>query len=738
MDQNTKEPSVLDYVKSKLFFWRGQKIEIPAIDALGEEHDRSRFDGEDFLPSPLERKGIKLAFLHVDRGNLKIVVLGMASLFFALVAQLALEPPSRGVTAGLLFYLIAGGWMSYLAMKGFWSIADLPKVDWVPEPMTVNKVALWASIPLILVAFVSFGGNRFTLLNVLLWFLAFFAMMRAFWLSEKPLLVGLSQIGERIRRVFSKGVTISPWTFLLLLAFGVAAFFRFYHLSEVPKEMFSDHAEKLLDVMDVLAGQTHIFFVRNTGREAFQFYLTALIIKVFGTGISFLSLKLGTGLAGLFTLLFIYLLGKEIATPRVGLFAMFFAGISYWLNVISRVALRFTLYPFFAAPALYFLIRGLRRRSRNDLILSGVAVGLGLHGYSPFRFVPLVIVIGVIIYLLHRQSKGARKQIFLGLILLGFVSFVVFLPLLRFIMSNPEIFTYRTLTRLTSIEQPLPGNPIMIFLKNLGSAMIMFFWDNGEIWVHSVPHRPALGVVSAVLLFFGALGVLLRYLRQRNWVDIFILVSIPLLMMPSVLSLAFPAENPSLNRTGGAAIPVFLLIGLGFDSFLRIFKKYLPTVIGRITIFSFCTVLLMISVWQNYNLVFNQYDREFKQGAWNSSEMGHVIHSFAETIGDKDHAWVVPYPYWVDTRLVGINAGFPRKDYALWPEDISETLSVNDVKLFLLKPEDQDTLDMLGEIYPDGYVKEYNSAVEGKNFLMYFVPASMGGGDVEIDDEVEP
>jgi len=702
MDQNTKEPSVLDYVKSKLFFWRGQKIEIPAIDALGEEHDRSRFDGEDFLPSPLERKGIKPAFLHVDRGDLKIVVLGLASLFFALVAQLALEPPSRGVTAGLLFYLIAGGWMSYLAMKGFWSIADLPKVDWVPEPMTVNKVALWASIPLILVAFVSFGGNRFTLLNV------------------------------------SKGVTISPWTFLLLLAFGVAAFFRFYHLSEVPKEMFSDHAEKLLDVMDVLAGQTHIFFVRNTGREAFQFYLTALIIKVFGTGISFLSLKLGTGLAGLFTLLFIYLLGKEIATPRVGLFAMFFAGISYWLNVISRVALRFTLYPFFAAPALYFLIRGLRRRSRNDLILSGVAVGLGLHGYSPFRFVPLVIVIGVIIYLLHRQSKGARKQIFLGLILLGFVSFVVFLPLLRFIMSNPEIFTYRTLTRLTSIEQPLPGNPIMIFLKNLGSAMIMFFWDNGEIWVHSVPHRPALGVVSAVLLFFGALGVLLRYLRQRNWVDIFILVSIPLLMMPSVLSLAFPAENPSLNRTGGAAIPVFLLIGLGFDSFLRIFKKYLPTVIGRITIFSFCTVLLMISVWQNYNLVFNQYDREFKQGAWNSSEMGHVIHSFAETIGDKDHAWVVPYPYWVDTRLVGINAGFPRKDYALWPEDISETLSVNDVKLFLLKPEDQDTLDMLGEIYPDGYVKEYNSAVEGKNFLMYFVPASMGGGDVEIDDEVEP
>ena len=77
-------------------------------------------------------------------------------------------------------------------------------------------------------------------------------------------------------------------------------FFRFYQTQTVPPEPFSDHAEKILDVYDVSQGQTHIFFPRNTGREAFQMYWTLLVAKIFGTGLSFLSLKLGTALLGFF------------------------------------------------------------------------------------------------------------------------------------------------------------------------------------------------------------------------------------------------------------------------------------------------------------------------------------------------------------------------------------------------------------------------------------------------------
>jgi hypothetical protein len=142
-----------------------------------------------------------------------------------------------------------------------------------------------------------------------------------------------------------------------------------------------------------------------------------------------------------------------------------------------------------------------------------------------------------------------------GLIVLTLVAIVLFLPLLRYSLEDPEMFVFRSFTRLGSVERPLPGPAWQIFLGNLWKATIMFTWDNGEIWVHSVTHRPALDVVSAALFSLGVVLLIVRYLRKRQWFDLFLLLSVPLFMLPSILSLAFPAENPSLNRTGGAIVP---------------------------------------------------------------------------------------------------------------------------------------------------------------------------------------
>ena len=257
----------------------------------------------------------------------------------------------------------------------------------------VRWFALAAGVLVALGAYVSFSNNRFTTTNVFLWLWALAAFVIAFWLP------GQRKQGRRfhIRR---------GWLLLLLAALGLVVFFRMYQFSAVPSQMVSDQAEKLFDVADILNGQWSIFFPRNTGREAFQFYLTAAIAKWLDTGISFTSLKIGTVLAGLLTLPFIYLLGKELGNRQIGLLAMVFAGIAYWPNIISRFGLRFPFYPFFAAPTLYYLIRGLRTRNRNDFILTGLWLGVGLHGYTPFRIMPFVVVAAIGLYLLHRQARG--------------------------------------------------------------------------------------------------------------------------------------------------------------------------------------------------------------------------------------------------------------------------------------------------------------------------------------------
>jgi hypothetical protein len=340
--------------------------------------------------------------------------------------------------------------------------------------------------------------------------------------------------------------------------------------------------------------------------------------------------------------------------------------------------------------------------------------------------VPFVVVIAVGLYLLHNRNIERRRHAITGLVVVIMISLVVFLPLFRYALENPDMFSYRAMTRLGSLEKPLDAPAWQIFLKNLWKASIMFAWDNGEVWVVSIPHRPALSVVSAALFHLGIVLVAYRYLQRKHWQDLFLLLSVPLLLLPSILSLAFPAENPILNRTAGAIIPAFILVGIALDSILSAFKKAFGSPWGPRLAWGIGLALFFLSAWQDYDLVFRQYQEQYVLSAWNTSEMGEVIHNFADTIGSADSAWVVAYPYWVDTRLVGMNAGFPLRDYAIWPEQFGDTLSNPDVKLFIVKPEDVEGLAGLRELYPSGSMKEYTNPVEGKSFFMFFVPPKGG------------
>ncbi|RMF48407.1 MAG: hypothetical protein D6755_03900 [Anaerolineae bacterium] len=269
----------------------------------------------------------------------------------------------------------------------------------------------------------------------------------------------------------------------------------------------------------------------------------------------------------------------------------------------------------------------------------------------------------------------------------------------------------------------MPGPPLQIFFSNLGKALAMFAWDNGNIWVHSLPGRPALGFTAAALFHLGAVLLLVRYLRRRQWEDLFVLLSIPLLMMPSILSLAFPAENPSLNRTGGALIPVFLVVGFALEGLLNTLEGRLSPKAGRRVALGVAALLLGVSALQNYALVFVEYNNLYRQSSWNTSEMGAVVRGFIESGGNPENAWTVAYPYWVDTRLVGINAGLPFRDTQIWPEQIEGTRPLQGNKLFLVKPDDVDGQETLEQVYPEGVWQHYVSAVEGKDFLLYWVPA---------------
>lgn len=725
MEQNTnlppeQEPTVLDLYKS-----------VTKDSASFFNFIRSLWDAQrrEEINQALTHQSAELAAEeNVSEPNRSSAFpwLAVVAFLLALIAQALVEPPQRQSMLSVIFYLAAIGVAILSYRKDEWHLPTLPAIRQMQDPLYTRLIPLILSVIFAGIAFYDFKDGLFTWSNTTLWVLSIVFLALSLWVKNPK--IKTETISDAPRKQFNlNGILISftddaakKWLFsaITLLIFGLVIFYRLYQLDVVPIEPFSDHAEKILDVYEITEGKTNIFFERNTGREAFQFYWTLLVVKIFGTGFSFYSLKLGTVLLGILTLPFVYQLGKEYGNQRVAIFVLFLFGIAAWPNIISRIGLRFPLYPLFVAPTLLYLTRGLRTHNRNDFILAGIFLGLGLHGYSPFRMMPLLVVVAFILYFLHLKSKEQRLQSIWWLLIIVVVSVFVFSPLMRYWISHPDLFGYRTFTRVTSIETPLPGPAWQIFLSNLYNGLLMFNWDDGEIWVHSVTHRPALDLITAALFLLGVALLIVRYIRQRDWRDVLLLISIPILIMPSVLSLAYPGENPALNRAGGASVPVILIAALALEGLVSSFGSEKRR---QVIAYSLTGILFIASAYSNFDLVFRQFAEPYKASAWNTSEMGRVISDFRDEHGQTDTVWIVPFPYWVDTRLPGVWAGIPNRDFALFPEFLADSLAYPAPKMFIYWNTDPETERILRELYPNGEVSRYTSSFPGKDFYIFLV-----------------
>ncbi|MBQ6520743.1 MAG: glycosyltransferase family 39 protein [Anaerolineaceae bacterium] len=731
-----EEISVLDYLKFKLNPKNFGKEILPENTPGADDTEAE--DGPAVKEKPAFFEALFSGRQLVKTGLNPIFLL--LSLCFAFTAQILMEPTivrrnqmTPWVGAGFYLLCAVSFLCSFFLRKG----SDDPG-DEQSTVQSEDKLFdagfrfefLGLSLICALLAFLLFGGNRFTFLNVSVWILSLlFAALAFSPLSLREICTaGFGKLSSSFKNRFAGSMRFSAWNLLWIIVFACCAFFIFYDLDGVPVDMVSDHAEKLYDIKDILDGKNPIFFTRNTGRECFQFYFTVLIIKIFGTGLSFLSLKIGTALAGLFILPFVYKLGKMLGNRWVGLLAMLFSGISYWPIVIQRAALRFAYYPMFTAPALYFFIKGLKNRSRSSLIWAGIFLGIGLHGYSPFRIVPLAFAVFFVIYLLMDVKPGSRTNALGAFLCLVLFAFLVFLPLARVTMDMPEMVVYRSVSRLGETEKSFDASPLGIFADNVWKGLVMPFWSDGSTWVHSIVYRPALEHFTASFFFMGLLFVLMRIIRKHCWEDVCMLLSIPLLMLPSTLSLAFPAENPCLNRTAGALIPVMLIAAAGFCGTFDVAAQSLRKHTAGFIVLSVAAAALLGSILSNnFDLVFRRFAYEYNRSAWNTSQIGSVIKGFADSVGSYETAFVIPNPHWVDTRLVGINAGDPGKDYAFDKSLLSSLPSDGLPRLFIYRGSDVEAGEAVRTRYPNGIEQLHTGPYEGKDFYSYIAFSDAGG-----------
>lgn len=517
------------------------------------------------------------------------------------------------------------------------------------------------------------------------------------------------------------GVALSAITLL-----GIV--FRFYQLDAVPPEMTSDHAEKLLDVHAVLEGWRPIFFPRNTGREMGQFYLTAAIIRVSGLPVGYLALKIGTALLGAITVPATYMLGRELHGRLVGLYAAFFLAVSHWHVAISRVGLRFPLTAAFATPALFFLVRALRQNRRNDWLAAGLLLGLGLHGYTAMRVVPLLFVVLVLVKV-GADVVARRRGGFGGEVTALNTAFwqnvatavtaaaLTALPLLRFMLEQPELVWYRTATRA---REGLAAGAIWPALwLNVKNALLTFNYRGDVVPANTIPGAPQLGIVSGGLFLLGVAYLLWRLFVCRERRAAYTLISFAALLLPSILSLAYPEENPSAVRAGGASPFVMIIAALPLAGLTAMWwgrERLRPLAAGLVG------ALLLFAVVEDGDWYFNRYKAHTLLSSWNASEMGAVARAFAAETGSLEHVYHVAYPHWVDTRNIGITAGDVTWENAVLDlEQIAWHAEDPAPKLYFVFPDDVEAMRRLRAVYPDGRLEMVDSTRPGKDFFVFRV-----------------
>jgi hypothetical protein len=253
----------------------------------------------------------------------------------------------------------------------------------------------------------------------------------------------------------------------------------------------------------------------------------------------------------------------------------------------------------------------------------------------------------------------------------------------------------------------------------------MFNWTGDGVWVSSLPGKPALDFVTGALFVLGAALLLARLALRHDRAAGLLLLAVPLLLLPSTLSLASPGENPSVTRAAGL-IPVVMLIA-AYPLWLlwRHLRSVWSAPPGRWAAAAGAGLVLLAAALLNWSLYFNQHAARYLDSAQNASEIGAAVRGYAQSVGSYDRAWLCVHPHWADTRAVGLYAGQPSWDQVLSPEQMAALAGDPRPLLLILHPESDACLAAARGAFPTGTLSRFHSSRgPARDFWLFLVPAA--------------
>jgi hypothetical protein len=337
----------------------------------------------------------------------------------------------------------------------------------------------------------------------------------------------------------------------------------FYDLPANPPGFFCDEASEGYDAFcisknlrDQHGAKLPVFlYALGDWRGGAFAYLCIPAVKLFGLNEA--SIRGTAAVVGILTVLFAYLLARELAGKGVGLLAALFLAISPWHLFFSRVAFGSITLPLFFTAAFYFFLRGIYgKRHGLCLCISGMLFSLTIYTYFSARLcAPLFVIALLIIY----RKKLWRVKKAAVLFLLALCVFALpFADLLLFHRQN-------AMARLNAIYGGGAPETSKVLATYVDSYSYRFLFKEGDGWTRSVVRGH--GILPVYYLPFIVIAIALLVWR-RSETDKALLVWLLLYPIPGALTL-----GASVLRNIMASPLYAILAGYGTFAFFSYLHK---------------------------------------------------------------------------------------------------------------------------------------------------------------------
>jgi hypothetical protein len=499
---------------------------------------------------------------------------------------------------------------------------------------------------------------------------------------------------------------------LLIVALGFAL--RAYHADSIPGGFHGDEGEWAMDAVGILEGRRVPPFGTGWDQHPSLFsYLQALFMKVFGMNV--VGVRMLSAVAGMLTVLALYLLVRRMFGSWAALVAAFLLAVSHWHIHFSRLAMNDIEVALFTTLIIYFLYRGVESSRPLDYCLSGMSLGLAFYFGNKSQLLPPLITL-VFLYLVIVRRGFLRHQ-WRNIFVFGIVALITFAPLGMFYARHgwqgfllnrvQNRFIFNNLDRLYATYGTTEVWDVLRMQAE--RAVLMFNYYSDASGFYSFTHEPVLDFFTAALYVLGLAYSIYHWKDTRYALLVCWYV---LILQGTLLSI----DPPQAHRII-ALIPVpFAFAAVAVEQFRGELVKVAS---WRKALYSALPLALFLGV-VGYVNIDNYFVRYAERWPWLD------ITTMAKYIGDLGRDYSIyflgtPHTYIQHGTIRFIAHGVEGVDVANVADVVPVRREVDQDVAFILMGSHLQTLPFIESYYPGGVLQDCKDPKGNPLFIAYLV-----------------